>query len=141
MAYALGSTEERHVKTQPGRCGAAISNYRILMKDTDGDEFITATGGTVTPLGVSGNASENTTKVTYEENDPIAVKYAGIVFLTMGSAGNRGDRVMCNASGSGIRHVNTDGVWIVGVATQDWVDGDVIPVQWIPFFMGDFTLS
>ena len=141
MAYASGQTEERHVKTMPGRAGAAILDYRILQAGTDPDEVIEATAGTQFPIGVSGNASETTTKASYEENDPVAVKYDGVVFVSMEGTGARGDRVMATTAGQGTEHTTEDGVYILGHATQAWADGDVIPVMIDRYYIGDFVTT
>jgi len=140
MAYTKGITEERDVKCMAARCGAAVNIHRILAKGTDPDEVIQAAGGGVTPLGVSGNAAENHA-ATYVENDPVEMKYSGVVYIEMAGAGVRGDRVMADSVGRGIRHVNTDGVWVVGIATKLWAAGEIIAVQLAPQYIGDLTVS
>lgn len=140
MAYEGGLTEQRDIVTFQARAGATINPYRIVMKGTDPDEVIQSTGGTNTPLGISGDASEANAD-TYSENDPVAVRYGGIVYLSMSGVGVHGDRVMSNATGQGIRHVNTDGVWVIGIALQAWTDGQVIPVLIDRMFVGDYTSS
>lgn len=139
MAYSVGNTEERNVKSYPGRCGAAIAKYRILAKGTDGDEFIQASDETSPVFGVSGNAGESSTKVSYEENDPISVKYEGIVFIEMSGTGTRGNMVVSDADGKGIEHLPGNGYSIVGLALNDWVDGDIITVHMNIYWRHDLT--
>lgn len=140
MGYDSGQTEERDVKTMPGRCGTTVNPYRILKKDADADEVIQAAAGTDFPVGVSGNGSENNSN-TYAAEDPVRIKYAGIVYINMAGTGVRYDRVMSNATGQGIRHVNTDGVYVIGYAMEAWTDGQTIPVMIDRCFVGDYTVS
>jgi len=129
MAYKAGITEERDVKTFSGRAGAAISPFRILTGGTDPDEVIAATSGTVFPVGVSGDASENN-KATYAEDDYVNVKYDGIVFIEMSSTGNRYDRLVATTGGKGLKHVAAvAGVYGIGFAMEAWTDGQIIPVM------------
>jgi|GEM_PF-2220781 len=140
MAWDAGQGEERHVMTINARAGATVAPYRICKKGTDPDEVIVTTAGTDMPIGVSGNASENNA-ATYAEHDPIALKVYGIVYVEMSGVGLRSDRVMPTASGKGLRHVNTDGVYVLGFAMEAWTDGQIIPVMIDRFFVGDYTLS
>lgn len=141
MAFDIGNTEERHVKEMPGKTGAAVGKYRILKKGTNGDEFIQATAGSDFPFGVSGNNSENQTENAYSSGKPIKVKYDGVIFVEMAGTGVRGDRVMSDSDAKGVRHVNTDGVYVIGNATKAWTDGEIIPVIFRPYFVGDYTQS
>jgi hypothetical protein len=138
MSYESGITEERDVKKMPGRCGAAVSPYRILKAGTDADEVIHATNQNSFLIGVSGNASENGAS-TYLENDPVAIKYQGIVYVEMTGTGSRGDRVTSGADGKGAKHTTLPGSWILGVATQDWTDGQIIPVEIQKFYLGTYA--
>jgi hypothetical protein len=141
MAWTGGQGEERDVKTLNGVAEATIAKYTIVSNGTATDGIINAAGGTVFPLGVAGNGSENGADGYSTTNKQMAVKYSGIVFVKMAGAGVRGDRVMSNASGEGIRHDGTDGVYVLGFATKAWADGDVIPVIIDRFFVGDHTSS
>jgi hypothetical protein len=138
MSYSAGITEERDVKVMPGRAGAAINPYRILKAGTDPDEVIHNTNQNLFPVGVSGNASENG-KATYEENDPVAIKYDGMVYVEMTGTGSRGDRVTSGAAGVGAKHTTQAGSWILGVATQDWTSGQVIPVEFCKHYIGTYA--
>lgn len=138
MAFNSGITEERDVKLMPARAGAAVSPYRILQAGTDGDEVIHATNQNNPLLGVSGNASENG-KATYEEDDPIKMKYAGVVYVEMSGTGSRGARVTAGAAGVGVAHTTLPGSYILGIATQDWTDGQIIPVEITKFYIGTYA--
>jgi len=138
MAFNKGITEERDVKLMPGRCGAAVSPYRILQAGTDPDEVIHATNQNNFLVGVSGNASENGAS-TYVENDPIAIKYSGVAYVEMTGTGSRGDRITAGAAGVGAKHTTLPGSWILGIATQDWTDGQIIPVEITKFYIGTYA--
>jgi hypothetical protein len=138
MAYTSGITEERDVKVMSARAGAAVSPYRILQGGTDSDEVIHATNQNNFLVGVSGNGSENG-KATYEENDPIAMKYGGIVYVEMSGTGSRGDRITAGAAGVGVKHTSLPGSWILGVATKAWKDGEVIPVEVCKHYIGTYA--
>jgi hypothetical protein len=138
MAFNAGRTEERDVKVAPAKAGAAVSPYRILKAGTDPDEVIHATNQNYFFEGVSGDASENG-KATYEEHDPIEMKYSGIVYVEMTGSGSRGDRVTAGAAGVGAKHTSQAGAWILGVATQNWVAGQVIPVEICKHYIGTYA--
>jgi len=140
MGWDEGTTEERDVLTMPAKAGAAVAIYRILKKGVAANEVLVTTAGTDMPQGVSGNASEDN-KATYATGDYIALKYMGIVYIKMSGVGLRNDRVMPTANGLGLRHVNTDGVYVIGFAMEAWTDGQIIPVMIDRFFVGDYTLS
>jgi hypothetical protein len=140
MAYTKGITEERHIKLMPAKAGAAVSPYRILANGTDPDEVIHAAGSGVTPLGVSGNASENHAS-TYAEHDPIEMRYDGVMYIEMAGTGSRADRVMADSVGKGTRHGNSVGAWCCGIATKDWVAGEIIPVVWHLLYVDDAAVS
>ncbi len=128
MSWTAGFSGERDVLTVAGRAGAAINPFRILKFGTDADEVEQATAGTVYPVGVSGNGSENN-KGTYAENDAVNVKYSGMVKISMSGTGSKGNRVMATTAGQGTRHpMTTEGVWTVGIAMEDWVANQVITV-------------
>lgn len=141
MAYTPGITEERNVKLMPARAGAAIGKYRILQAGTDPDEVIQATAGTQYPIGVSGNNSENPTVDDYAENSQLEVKVEGVVYIKMSGAGARGDRVMGHTSGMGLKHLQSDGVYIIGHALQLWADGDIIAIQIDRYMITNFENS
>ena len=128
MAWDAGITEERDVLLLPARAGAAISPHRIVIAGTDADEVEAASDGSVYPIGVSGDGSE-VNKGTYAENDSVNVKYAGIVKLSMSGTGSRGNRVTATTNGQGTAHdIQTEGVWVLGIAMESWTSGQVIPV-------------
>lgn len=138
MAWTQGRTEERDVLFMPVRAGAALSPYRLLKAGTDADEVIVATNQNDFIEGVSGDASENG-KATYEEHDPIQMKYDGVVFVEMSGTGDRDDRVTAGAAGVGAKHTSLPGSWIFGVATKAWVDGDIIPVEVCKHYIGTYA--
>jgi len=140
MAWAEGRTEERDKKFMPCEAGEAISPYRIVSAGAAAKEVIAADNGTVYPIGVTGDASENGSD-TYTDGDPIALVYDGVVYIEMQGTGNQDDLVMAYTGGLGVKHVNTDGVYILGHATQSWADGDVIPVTIDRYFIGDYSQS
>lgn len=141
MAFTVGLGEERDVKTLSARAGAAIGLYRILQAGTDGDEVIQATAGTQFPIGVSGDASELPSKATYEENDSVEAKYDGIVYIEMSGSGARGDRVMATTGGKGLKHLQSDGIYVIGHAMKAWADGDVIPIMIDRYMITNFENS
>lgn len=138
MAYNAGITEERDVKTMPARAGAAVNPYRILRAGSDSDEVIQASNQNYAFLGVSGNASE-VGKTSYEEHDPIAMKYSGVVYVEMTGTGSRGDRVTSGANGLGAKHTTQAGAWILGVATKDWTNGEIIAVEICKHYIGTYA--
>jgi len=138
MGYNAGMTEERDVLFMPARAGAAVSPYRILKAGTDPDEVIHNTNQNLFPIGVSGNASENGA-ATYAEHDPIKVKYSGVVYLEMTGTGSRGDKITSGAAGVGAKHTSQAGSWIIGVATQDWTSGQIIPVEICKHYIGTYA--
>jgi len=136
MSYVVGITEEKDVKSLPSFCEGAIALYtfvKVGSSDVQVIENDTADGWC---LGVSGIASENG-KDTYEDGDPITVKYSGIVYLKMAGTGNMGDRVASDASGQGVAHTTTDEANIFGYALQAWTAGQIIPVLVSRCFVGD----
>jgi hypothetical protein len=137
MARTGGITEERDVCTFSAKCDSTISPYRIVKAGTDADEVAAATAGTVFPIGVSGDGSENN-KGTYADHDYCNVKYAGIVKISMASTGTRGQRVVATTAGQGTAHsIETEGVWVIGVAMEAWVANQVIPVMINRQFIAD----
>lgn len=129
MAYTAGITDERNKLNLFGRAGGIINPYRIVVPGTDPDEVIQASDYYQYPVGISGDASENGKK-SYEENDSVVIYYSGIVYLKMSGTGARGNRVCSDANGKGqIHDVDLDDVWVIGMATQAWVDGDIIPIE------------
>lgn len=138
MGYDYGMTEERDVKKLPAKCGAAILPYRLLKAGTLADEVIVATNQNAPFEGVSGNGSE-VGKVSYETGDPIAVKYTGIIYISMSGVGLRGDRVTATAAGQGIKHTTQQGAYIFGIAMEAWTDGQVIPVKECQFYIGTYA--
>lgn len=136
MSYSPGVTEEKDVKTLISFCEGAIAPYtfvKIGSSDVQVIENDTANGFC---LGVSGNASENG-KNTYEDEDPIAVKYEGIVYVEMAGTGSMGSRVVSDATGKGVEHTTLDEVNVFGYALQAWTDGMVIPILVSRCFIGD----
>lgn len=128
MAWNAGITEERDVLLLPAKADGAIDPYRIVVAGTDANEVAEASVATVFPLGVSGDGSENN-KGTYADHDSVNVKYSGIVKLKMSGTGYRHDRVVATTDGKGTRHaMSTEGVWVFGIATEAWTDGQIIPV-------------
>ena len=140
MAHDAGNTEERDCLTMPAYAEDAIPIYRICMKGASVMGVLVTTAGTDFPQGVSGNAGENHA-ASYVLNDRIKLKYMGIAYVTMSGVGVRNDRVMPTANSYGLRHVNTDGVYVLGYAMEAWTDGQVIPVMIDRCFIGDYTLS
>ena len=140
MGYDGGITEERHVCTGPGFAEAEINPYRILQFGTGANAVIQATSGTQYPYGISGNGSENG-KAIYAADDAVAVKIYGVAYLKMSGTGSKGNRIMATTGGKGLKHSNTDGVYIIGNATCDWTDGQIIPIIIDRYFIGDWTLS
>jgi hypothetical protein len=138
MAYNAGIVEEKDVLTLQGRCGAAVSPYRLLKAGTDPDEVIHATNQNSPFEGVSDNASENGA-ATYLENDPIRIKYRGIIYIEMTGTGDRGDRVTSGATGLGAKHTTQQGAWIFGFAEQAWTSGQIIPVRECQHYIGSYA--
>lgn len=137
MTWAQGQTEERDLLALPGRCGGAISPYRIVCADTDPDEVKASTDPTAEyPLGISGDGGENG-KATYEEDDYMAIRYSGVSYLKMSGAGSRNQRIMATTGGMGIAHSSQDNCWTVGEAMQAWEDGQEIPVLIRRQFIGE----
>lgn len=137
MGYDAGLTGERDLLILSARAGAAINPFRILKLGTDADEVEAAADGTVWPVGISGDGSENN-KGTYAENDYVNVKYSGIAKLSMSGTGSKGDRVVATTGGQGTRHaMDTEGVYIIGFATEDWTNGQVISVLINRLFFAD----
>jgi hypothetical protein len=134
MSLIEGITEERDKLYAPGIAGGSIEPYRIVVYGTDPDEIIQCTLTSQFPAGISGDASENG-KSSYEENDPIEVKYSGFVYLEMYSTGSKGDRIISHTDGRGTKHTFGTNCWIIGVAMADWVEGDIILVELLRFYM------
>ncbi len=128
MAWNAGSTEERDVLTMPFRADGAIDPYRIVVAGTDADEVAEAAAATSYPIGVSGDGSE-VNKGTYADHDSVNVKYSGVVKLKMSGTGDRFDRVVATTDGKGLAHaIDTEGVWVLGIAMEAWTNGQIIPV-------------
>lgn len=143
MTWAQGVTEERDVLTFPGQSDGTTEPYRILTGGTDVNEFVEATGNTVTPVGISRDNSENSadSDSTYDDNAPMEIAYSGIVYVELGGTVVKFDRIMSSATGTGLRHVNTDGAWVVGIIMEAGVAGDIKPLMIDRFFVGDNTLT
>lgn len=129
MPYTAAFTEERDVKTFQAKCGEAINPYVILCKGTDADEVKMADDGSVWPVGVAGNCSENPTETTYADHDPITVKYSGIAYVKLGGTISRDDAVIAGASGVGVAIGNNTEVFVFGHAMRAGVTDDIIPVM------------
>lgn len=128
MAWNKGITEERDISLLPAKADGAISPYRIVVAGTDPDEVAAASAATVYPLGVSGDGSENN-KGTYADGDSVNVKYSGIVRLEMSGTGSRHGRVVATTGGLGLAHsIETEGVYVFGIAMEDWTSGQIISV-------------
>ena len=136
MAYVAGIVEERNVKTFPSYCEGAIEPYSFVKAGTANIQVEENDAANGFCLGVSGNGSENG-KATYEDGDPIAVKYGEIVYLKMAGSGSYGNRVVSNASAQGIAHTTADGVNVFGYAMQDWTVGMIIPILVDRCYIGD----
>ena len=130
MAYTSGLTEQRDLITLQGVAEEAIGVYRIVTGGVATDGVVAATDEDDYPLGITGDAGENG-KASYEDGDPVVVRYGGIAYLTMIGTGSKFDLVTATAGGRGTKFGNVSGQttgWCIGVATKDWVDGEVIPV-------------
>ena len=113
----------------------AISSYRVVKAEgipvtlEPGIDYA-ETPNSQTPIGITDNAFDEILKTTFEDGDPIAVNYEGIVPLEMSGIGTLGNAVSFTTDGFGIEHetpVVANG-WVIGIAMQDWVDGQIIPV-------------
>lgn len=140
MAYEKGITEERDKCKLPARADGEIAPYRIVVPGTEPEDVAQASTPTEYTVGISENASENG-KASYEDGDPVTVAYGGIKYLEMSSIGDRGDRVMSDAEGKGVKHSSQDNVWIIGAATQAWTDGQIIPVEIIKQYISEVVGS
>lgn len=130
MAYTSGLTEQRDLVTLQAVAEEAIGTYRIVTGGTASDGVVAATDADDYPLGITGDAGENG-KASYEDGDPVVVRYGGIAYLTMSGQGAKFDLVTATTGGKGAEFGAITGQttgWCIGVATKAWVDGEVIPV-------------
>ena len=137
MAYASGFTEERDKLHMMGYAEAAIGVCKIVTAGTAVNEVkASTTPASEFPLGITEDGGLNG-KSSYEADDPVDLCYRGVKYLKMSGTGSRHGRIMATTAGDGISHTSQDNVWIVGVAMQDWTDGQEIPVLINQQFIGE----
>jgi hypothetical protein len=136
LTIRTGDIGEKAVISVSKEAEAAIGAHRIVVVGTSDYQVSQATNATTFPFGVSGDGSERNAS-SYVAADEMAVKVAGIVYLTMSGTGNAGNSVKGTTAGYGIAQSTTDNVWVLGIAMKDWVNLEVIPVKIGQFAVGD----
>ncbi len=133
---------------------ATINTGRVVTAVGASADFnvLTASSGTVFPLGISGHADKyaqiegysgsSVADIHAEAGDSVVVHTPGwlpedqTVYGHLGDAVSRGVPLMAKADGSGKLIPATTGKWVVAVADQAGADDTMIPVTPMIFFLG-----
>lgn len=113
----LGSTE---ILDKQLIAGASVPQYRIVKFGSDETAAIVATGGTSVMLGITQDGTAAT-------GADVNVRVAGIADLQLGGSVSLGDAITSDSVGKGV--TATAGQNIIGIAANDGVSGDIIPVM------------
>ena len=98
--------------------GGSIETYRIVAFGSDAKTVVEASAHTAKPIGVTGN-------LAVVQGERVDVIHTGIGEVACGGSITRGDLLTAS---SGLAVVASAGQRCIGVAMDNGVTGDVIPV-------------